>query len=175
LTERYETEVAKSGSSAESADSLQKTLLQQLDECGPILDRETERLVEEKRQWDQLVETYTNRTREACRYADAEQSVKLGMDGLPLGLTDREREFLHAQPNLQEIINKVEGSFQEVEAMTLQWLHVTDTIAQWERCVEVYLNDEKKKIAAKTAEPVTPRTSIKGILNTKLTLSDCKK
>jgi hypothetical protein len=30
-------------------------------------------------------------------------------------------------------------------------------------------------IAAKTAEPVTPRTSIKGILNTKLTLSDCKK
>jgi hypothetical protein len=39
------------------------------------------------------------------------------MDGLPLGLTDREREFLHAQPNLQEIINKVEGSFQEVEAM----------------------------------------------------------
>ena len=122
------------------------------------------RLVEEKQQWDQLVETYTNRTTEVCRlimcliffrltcficlmsiflfplsvnlpvclsncppmsrYADAEQSVKLGLDGLPLFLTDKEKDFILAQPNLQEIVSKVEASFQEVEA-TVSQLHIS--------------------------------------------------
>ena len=80
-------------------------------------------MVEEKQKWDELVDIFTDRANKACKDTDEEQDIKVGPDGLPIALTDEEREFLLGQPNVQEIINKIDSSFQEME-LTVSCLYV---------------------------------------------------
>ncbi|XP_062515972.1 uncharacterized protein LOC134191375 [Corticium candelabrum] len=160
----------------EAKDSKMRAMLSELDECGLVLDNETAKLVEEKQKWDELVDIFTDRANKACKDTDEEQDIKVGPDGLPIALTDEEREFLLGQPNVQEIINKIDSSFQEMELTMSQWLHFVAVIEQYQRCIEERLNQKKQAIGeiTNTQIPFTPRTAIKGIMKSKfVSVTDC--